>query len=114
MCFSINDRDSLQNIRLKWEPEVKHFCPTTPIILVGNKKDLRSDPNHIKNLEKIKQELIVEPEEAIAVAKQIFAFDYVECSAITKEGVREIFETAIRATLQVCFIFIFTKLWTNF
>lgn len=28
--------------------QVKHFCPNVPIILVGNKKDLRNDPNTIK------------------------------------------------------------------
>ena len=30
--------DSLENIPEKWTPEVKHFCPNVPIILVGNKK----------------------------------------------------------------------------
>jgi len=28
--------------------QVKHFCPNVPIILVGNKKDLRNDPNTIR------------------------------------------------------------------
>ena len=42
MCFSIDSPDSLQNIPEKWVPEVKHFCPNVPIVLVGNKKDLRS------------------------------------------------------------------------
>ncbi|KAI2518453.1 ras homolog family member C [Homo sapiens] len=41
MCFSIDSPDSLENIPEKWTPEVKHFCPNVPIILVGNKKDLR-------------------------------------------------------------------------
>ena len=43
MCFSIDSPDSLQNIPEKWVPEVKHFCPNVPIVLVGNKKDLRYD-----------------------------------------------------------------------
>uniref|UniRef100_A0A4W5NVY3 Ras homolog family member Ca n=1 Tax=Hucho hucho TaxID=62062 RepID=A0A4W5NVY3_9TELE len=43
MCFSIDSPDSLENIPEKWTPEVKHFCPNVPIILVGNKKDLRND-----------------------------------------------------------------------
>jgi len=30
--------------------EVKHFCPNVPIVLVGNKKDLRNDPSTIKEL----------------------------------------------------------------
>ena len=38
MCFSIDSPDSLDNIPEKWTPEVKHFCPNVPIILVGNKK----------------------------------------------------------------------------
>ncbi|XP_075430199.1 transforming protein RhoA-like isoform X3 [Ascaphus truei] len=43
MCFSIDTPDSLENIPEKWTPEVKHFYPNVPIILVGNKKDLRND-----------------------------------------------------------------------
>lgn len=48
MCFSVDSPDSLENIPEKWTPEVKHFCPNVPIILVGNKKDLRNDPATIK------------------------------------------------------------------
>lgn len=48
MCFSIDLPDSLENIQDKWIPEVKHFCPNVPIILVGNKRDLRHDPDTIR------------------------------------------------------------------
>lgn len=47
MCFSIDSPDSLQNIPEKWVPEVKHFCPNVPIVLVGNKKDLRYCNGHL-------------------------------------------------------------------
>ncbi|XP_015435327.1 PREDICTED: ras-like GTP-binding protein Rho1 isoform X3 [Dufourea novaeangliae] len=100
MCFSIDSPDSLENIPEKWTPEVKHFCPNVPIILVGNKKDLRNDPNTIKELSKMKQEP-VKPEEGRAMAEKINAFAYLECSAKSKEGIREVFETATRAALQV-------------
>jgi Ras family protein A len=100
MCFSIDSPDSLENIPEKWTPEVKHFCPNVPIILVGNKKDLRNDPNTIKELGKMKQEP-VKPAEGRAMAEKINAFAYLECSAKSKEGVREVFETATRAALQV-------------
>jgi len=100
MCFSIDSPDSLENIPEKWTPEVKHFCPLVPIILVGNKKDLRGDSNTIKELSKMKQEP-VKPEEGRAMAEKINAFAYLECSAKSKEGVREVFETATRAALQV-------------
>ena len=43
----------------------------------------------------------VKPEEGRAMAEKINAFAYLECSAKSKEGVREVFETATRAALQV-------------
>ncbi|CAG9136922.1 unnamed protein product [Plutella xylostella] len=100
MCFSVDSPDSLENIPEKWTPEVKHFCPSVPIILVGNKKDLRNDPATINELRKMKQEP-VKPQEGRAMAEKINAFAYLECSAKSKEGVREVFETATRAALQV-------------
>uniref|UniRef100_A0A8B9ZDH0 Ras homolog family member C n=1 Tax=Anas platyrhynchos TaxID=8839 RepID=A0A8B9ZDH0_ANAPL len=89
-----------ENIPEKWTPEVKHFCPNVPIILVGNKKDLRNDEHTRRELAKMKQEP-VKPEEGRDMANRINAFGYLECSAKTKEGVREVFEMATRAGLQV-------------
>ncbi len=63
-------------------------------------QDLRGDSNTIKELSKMKQEP-VKPEEGRAMAEKINAFAYLECSAKSKEGVREVFETATRAALQV-------------
>ncbi|KAF6022427.1 Rho1 [Bugula neritina] len=100
MCFSVDSPDSLENIPEKWTPEVRHFCPNVPIILVGNKKDLRNDSQTIKELMKMKQEP-VKMDQGRAMADNISAFGYLECSAKTKDGVREVFETATRAALQV-------------
>ncbi len=82
----------------KWTPEVKHFCPNVPIVLVGNKKDLRNDEATKKELMKMKQEP-VRSEEGRNMAEKIGAVGYLECSAKTKEGVREVFEHAARAAL---------------
>ncbi|KAF7207537.1 rho-related GTP-binding protein RhoC [Nothobranchius furzeri] len=100
MCFSLDSPDSLANIPEKWTPEVKHFCPNVPIILVGNKKDLRHDENTRRDLAKVKQEP-VKTEEGRDMASRISAFGYLECSAKTNEGVREVFELATTAALQV-------------
>ncbi|KAL7736911.1 hypothetical protein ACLKA6_008786 [Drosophila palustris] len=100
MCFSIDLPDSLENIQDKWIPEVKHFCPNVPIILVGNKRDLRYDPDTIKELSMVEQEP-VRTEEGMTMAEIVNAFAYLECSAKMQEGVREVFETATRASLQV-------------
>merc|ERR1711993_177859 len=89
MCFSIDAPDSLQNIPEKWVPEVKHFCPNVPIVLVGNKKDLRNSGGS----------KCVRTTEGEQMAQRIGAVAYVENSALTKEGVRNVFEIATRASL---------------
>ncbi|XP_075441154.1 transforming protein RhoA-like [Ascaphus truei] len=99
MCFSIDNPDSFENITEKWTPEVKHFCPNVPIILVGNKKDLRNDEHTRKELTKMKQEP-VKPEKGRDMANRIGAFGYMECSAKMNDGVRDVFEMATRVALQ--------------
>lgn len=42
----------------------------------------------------------VRAEEARDMANKICAFGYLECSAKTKDGVRDVFEMATRAALQ--------------
>lgn len=41
VCYSIDTPGSLINVIDKWVPEVRYFCKDVPVILVGNKKDLR-------------------------------------------------------------------------
>ena len=43
VCFSVISRTSLQNVKGKWFPEIRHYCPDAPIILVATKTDLRDD-----------------------------------------------------------------------
>merc|ERR1712025_515385 len=98
MCFSIDSPDSLENIPEKWVPEVKHFCPNVPIVLVGNKKDLRSDAYTIKELSRTKQQP-VSYQEGEQMSHRIGAKCYIECSALTKENVENVFQQATRAAL---------------
>lgn len=63
-------------------------------------QDLRLDPHTMRELAKMKQKPVA-PEEGRAMAEKINAYGYLECSAKTKDGVREVFETATRAALQV-------------
>ena len=99
MCFSIDSPKSLDKVFEKWAPDVRHFCPDVPIILVGNKKDLRNDDNVKRELSKMKQEP-VKNEEGSLMRERIKAYAYLECSAKTKEGVRDVFTTAVRAALM--------------
>ena len=36
---------SAENIEEKWHPELVHYCPNTPIILIGNQVDRREEVN---------------------------------------------------------------------
>ena len=41
LCFSIANPNSLHHVKTMWHMEIKHFCPRTPVILVGCQLDLR-------------------------------------------------------------------------
>ncbi|XP_063050683.1 cdc42 homolog [Engraulis encrasicolus] len=99
MCFSVDYPASLDNIGEKWAPEVRQYCPDVPIILVANKIDLRNDEYTKSWLSRQGQEPVT-TEEGRVVAERIGAYAYLECSAKTKEGVREVLETAAHAALQ--------------
>lgn len=35
LCYSIDSRTSFENVLSKWTPEIRHFSPHVPIVLVG-------------------------------------------------------------------------------
>lgn len=98
ICFAIDSPDSLDNVQEKWISEVVHFCPYLPVILVGCKKDLRNDPKTVAELAKTSQQPVTE-QQGDNMRKAIQAEKYLECSAKTNEGVREVFEQATRSAL---------------
>jgi Ras family protein A len=99
ICFAVDSPDSLDNVMEKWYSEVNHFCPTVPTVLVGCKSDLRDDERVVEELRKTNQKP-VSPKEGGDVKDKIFAREYLECSAKTGFGVREVFETATRLALE--------------
>jgi len=92
------DKKPLTRALTQWISEVLHFCSGLPIILVGCKKDLRYDQKTIEELHKTSQKPVT-PEQGEEIRKKIGAYKYLECSAKTNEGVREVFEHATRAAL---------------
>ncbi|XP_043977651.1 rho-related GTP-binding protein RhoA-D-like [Gambusia affinis] len=99
LCFSVVNRDSLANVKEKWIPEVRHFCPYVPIVLVGNKTDLRND-KYVRETLAEQNEEVINHEDGINMSNQIAAYSYQECSAKNNEGVREVFDTAAKAALS--------------
>ncbi|KAF1945243.1 GTP-binding protein-like protein rho4 [Clathrospora elynae] len=93
VCFAIDCPNSLENVMDKWYPEVLHFCPTTPLMLLGLKSDLRNKKNCIELL-KTQGLTPVTPEQGRAVAKKMDA-QYMECSSKEQDGVEDIFDMAV-------------------
>lgn len=108
LCFSINNPISLRNCRLMWYPEIRRFCPSTPVLLVGCKNDLRymyRDEAYLSYfrdrspfLRATRKCDLVMPDEARDVASELGLY-YYETSVLTYYGVNEVFENAIRAAL---------------
>lgn len=99
ICFCVTSPPSYENVKLKWYPEVSEHCPNVPILLVGTKKDLRDDPEVINKL-KEKNISPITQQQGAALAKQIHASKYMECSALNQDGVTEVFTEAVRIFLN--------------
>ncbi|KAL3974754.1 polycystin 1L2 [Sarotherodon galilaeus] len=99
VCFSVVSPSSFENVKEKWVPEITHHCPKTPFLLVGTQIDLRDDPSTVEKLAKNKQKPIT-PETAEKLARDLKAVKYVECSALTQKGLKNVFDEAILAALE--------------
>ncbi|KAJ1893905.1 Rho GTPase protein rac1, partial [Kickxella alabastrina] len=81
-----------------WHPEVSHHAPNVPVILVGTKLDLREDKDTIEKLVQKKMAPIGFNQGQHA-AKEMGFSKYLECSALTQKGLKNVFDEAIRAVL---------------
>ncbi|KAH6711035.1 P-loop containing nucleoside triphosphate hydrolase protein [Leptodontidium sp. MPI-SDFR-AT-0119] len=97
VCFAIDCPNSLENVMDKWYPEVLHFCPYTPLVLVGLKSDLRTKRTCI-DLLKTQGLTPVTQEQGMNVARKMGA-RYMECSSKEMTGVDEIFTEAINTVV---------------
>merc|ERR1712203_189209 len=95
VCFSIISRSSYENVKTKWIPEIKHHVPEAPFLLVGTKTDLRDDADVTQKVGQILMK-----EDGVQLAKELGAKLYVECSALTQDGLKNVFDEAIRAALN--------------
>jgi len=98
ICFSLISPLSFENVRTKWYPEVTQLCPNVPIILVGLKLELRDD---IEFITKLKSNGLapITYHQGFQLAKDIGARKYLECSAVTRSGLANVFDEAVRCVL---------------
>ena len=64
-------------------------CATTPFILVGTKADTRGQA-----------ESSVSKEEALKLCEELKGYKYLECSAMTQDGLKQVFDESIRCVIQ--------------
>ena len=98
VCFSIISPSSLENVKNKWFPEITHNCTNANVILVGTKLDMRNDKAICDRLAERRLHTVSQAE-GMECAKAIGAARYVECSALTQEGLKNVFDEAIRVVM---------------
>ncbi|SCU88436.1 LADA_0E10132g1_1 [Lachancea dasiensis] len=117
LCFSVDSRDSLDNVQHKWVGEIADHCEGVKLVLVALKCDLRNNteefaldsaitPGNIQQQQQQQQlngsgenPKLISYEEGLAMAKKIGALRYLECSAKMNRGVNEAFTEAARCAL---------------
>jgi small GTP-binding protein len=99
VCFSIVEPTSLANVQTKWLPELKKYVKDPRLILIGTKKDLRDDEATVSRLQQEGQKP-VQPSDGQAKAKEIKAAGYQECSAMQRDGVKEVFDLALKTAMK--------------
>ena len=98
ICFSLVSPNSFANVADKWYPEISHHAPGVPKILVGTKLDLRENPAETERLRERRQ-CPVTLQQGEAMRKKVSAVCYKECSALTQQGLKDIFDEAIKVVL---------------
>ncbi|KAH8831878.1 P-loop containing nucleoside triphosphate hydrolase protein [Flagelloscypha sp. PMI_526] len=100
LCISIVDFSNGHHEYLvgRCLAEIHHYAPNIPIVLVGTKLDLVEDEVTLDRL-RAKHRAPLDRLQGEALAAKLGLVRYFECSAVTLEGVREVFmESAKIAT----------------
>ena len=114
ICYSVASRSSFKNIgervcneynltypsltSSQWYPEVTNACPNALIMLVGTKIDLLESPEEIRKMEETNTKPVT-LEEAEELANSLECVACLQCSALTKKNLKEVFQTAAECVL---------------
>lgn len=110
LCFSVDSKDSLENVESKWVGEIADNCPGVKLVLVALKCDLReqmgeddedADGAAEANAQQGEKKPTISYDQGLEVARRIGALRYLECSAMRNRGVNEAFTEAARVALSV-------------
>ena len=104
IAFSVIYQPTFENVREKWVPEIAHHCPSVPFILVGTQIDLRNDSYTVSTLAKTRLKPL-ETASGHRMASELQrkgynCVQYLECSAKTRVGLKDVFDEAILAYMS--------------
>ena len=91
LCFALNSRSSFEHIKTKWLTEISYHSPDVSYILVGTKLDTRTQFETTKDF--------ISLPEGESLRLDIKAIKYMECSARTQQGLKNVFDEAMRIVL---------------
>ena len=97
VLFSICNPVSFGNVKTKWLPEIQSYCPGIPIILVGTMVDVRDDFSKLGHLQAT---VVISYRESLKLARSVGAIKYLECSALTLDGLSVVFGAAFRGVVS--------------
>eukprot|EP00013_Stygamoeba_regulata_P009550 CAMPEP_0177683546 /NCGR_PEP_ID=MMETSP0447-20121125/31861_1 /TAXON_ID=0 /ORGANISM="Stygamoeba regulata, Strain BSH-02190019" /LENGTH=102 /DNA_ID=CAMNT_0019193145 /DNA_START=78 /DNA_END=383 /DNA_ORIENTATION=+ len=84
---------SLDHVATQWFSQVSHIKPDTPVVLVGLKTDLMEDK------ETLNRSQPVTPDQVKKINRRVGAHGFVQCSALTGDGIGSVLEFAVRTAL---------------
>jgi Rho family protein len=103
LCFSVDSKDSLENVESKWVGEIAENCQGVKLVLVALKCDLREQggDEETEDGQVREKKDMINYNQGLEVARRINALRYLECSAMRNRGVNEAFTEAARVALSV-------------
>lgn len=97
LCFSLVTESSFESVKEKWSPEVEHYVPDVPTILVGTKADLRDSKTPDPSTGEFAP---VSDEQVNSLVKEINARAFIPVSAKTGTNLPKVFDQAVAIVLQ--------------
>ena len=95
LCFSVVCPDTLTNLKERWVPELRRYSPSTPILLVGTKTDLRHSARTVSKLVENGHQPVYE-KAGQQLARKVGAISYVECCGLEPEEVTKVMNESVR------------------
>ncbi|CAK5024326.1 unnamed protein product [Meloidogyne enterolobii] len=85
LCFNVAKISTLRSATQRWLPEIRALAPSAPIILVGTQSDQRMNTRRGE---------AIEPSVMGQLASRL-QLHWLECSAVTQQNLKEVFDLAI-------------------